>query len=276
MSTASDRSAHAFVCMTCGTQYTPSACPPVTCAICTDDRQYVGDDGQRWTTHEQLARTLHNRLERDGDLHGIGIVERFAIPQRALLLQTDAGNILWDCVSVVTPDAVDAINELGGIDMIAISHPHFYAAMVEWSDAFGGIPILTHAADAAWIARPAAQITAWVGDRHRLSPTVQLIHCPGHFPGSTVLHWSAAPNGKQVLLTGDSLHVAADRRHISVMHSVPNHIPVSAPVVSDIRDRLAGIDFDDLYGFTWGLDIIGNARHAVDVSLDRYIAAVSA
>lgn len=275
MTSTLDQAQCAFVCATCGTQYAASACPPDSCPVCTDDRQHVGYDGQQWTTHAELARTLHNRLEADGDLLGVGIVERFAIPQRALLLRTDAGNILWDCVSVVTPEAVEAIDRVGGIDMIAISHPHFYSAMVEWSDAFGGIPILTHAADASWIARPSAQITTWTGERHSLSPTVQLIHCPGHFPGSTVLHWSAAPNGKQVLLTGDSLHVAADRRHVSVMHSVPNYIPVSASIVGDIRNRLAGIDFDDLYGFTWGLNIIGDARSAVDASFDRYLAAIT-
>ena len=30
------------------------------------------------------------------------------------------------------------VNELGGIAEIAISHPHYYTSMVEWSRAFGG------------------------------------------------------------------------------------------------------------------------------------------
>ena len=69
--------------------------------------------------------------------------------------------------------------------------------------------------------------------------------------------------------------MAADRRHVTVMHSVPNFIPVGARTIADVRHRLAGIDFDDLYGFTWGLNIIGGARDAVDESLDRYLAAIS-
>ena len=263
------------LCVTCGTQYADSHLPPASCRVCTDDRQHVGRDGQRWTTHDELAVTLHNRIEPDGDLIGVGVVEAFAIPQRALLLRTDAGNVLWDCISVVTAAAVDEITRLGGIDMIAVSHPHFYSSMVEWSDAFGGVPVFTHAADRDWISRPSPHLTTWTGDRHRLSDTVTLIHTPGHFPGSSVLHWTAAPHGKRVLLTGDSLHVAADRRHVSVMHSVPNFIPVGAHVIGDIRDRLAGVDFDDVYGFTWGLDIIGDARRAVDESFDRYLAAVA-
>jgi hypothetical protein len=264
----------ACICVTCGTQYASTPHPPRDCPVCLDDRQHLGRAGQQWTTHDDLAATLHNRIELDGDLLGIGIAESFAIPQRALLLQTDRGNILWDCVSVITPDAIDAINELGGIDLIAISHPHFYSSMIEWSNAFGTAPILLHNADCDWIRRDGPQITTWTGDRHRLSPTVELIHCPGHFPGSTVLHWTAAPKGRTVLLTGDSLHVAADHRHVSVMHSVPNYIPVSANVINDIHQRLEDLEFDDVYGFTWGLNIIGQARQAVDQSLHRYLAAI--
>lgn len=263
------------VCATCGTQYADAAQPPDSCRVCTDDRQHVGRDGQRWTTHEALAASLHHRIEHDGDFIGVGLVEPFAIPQRALLVPagSGAGNIMWDCISVVNADAVARIEQLGGIDLIAISHPHFYSAMVEWSDAFGGVPILVHAADGDWIPRPSPNIVTWDGDRHQLSDSVTLIHSPGHFPGSTVLHCDA-PNGRTALLTGDSLHVAADRRYVSVMHSVPNYIPVAAPVIDDIRRRLADLDFDDVYGFTWGLNIIGGARTAVDESFDRYLAAI--
>lgn len=263
-------------CVTCGTQYAPSPAPPPSCPICVDDRQHVGWDGQRWTTHDELARTLHNRIEADGDLLGVGVVERFAIPQRALLVPTPEGNVLWDCVGVVTAEAVERLSAEGGIDAIAISHPHFYSAMVEWSDAFGGIPIHLHAADRAWLTRPSPQIRWWSGDHLDLAPAVRLLHLPGHFPGSTALHWTAAPGGRSALLTGDSVHVAADRRHVTVMHSVPNFLPVGPTVIRDLQARLAGIEVDDVYGFTWGLNIIGGARAAIDESLDRYLAAITA
>jgi hypothetical protein len=263
-----------FVCTTCATQYARADRPPVTCRICTDDRQHVGWEGQSWTTHDELARTLHQRIEPDGDLLGIGVVERFAIPQRALLVPTDVGNVLWDCVGVVTRTAIETIERLGGIDLIAISHPHFYSAMVEWSDAFGGVPILVHEADRGWIGRPSPAIACWHGDDHALSPTVRLLHLPGHFPGSSALHWTAAPGNRRVLLSGDSLHVAGDRRHVSVMHSVPNFVPVGPGVIHDLRARMDGIAIDDVYGFTWGLNIIGGARAAIDDSFDRYLAAI--
>jgi glyoxylase-like metal-dependent hydrolase (beta-lactamase superfamily II) len=263
------------ICTTCGTQHAAPTSPPNGCRVCLDDRQYVGRDGQQWTTHDELLARLHQRIELDVDLLGIGVVESFAIPQRALFIRSDAGNVMWDCVALVTPEAVQTLTEQGGVDAIAISHPHFYSSMVEWSQALGDVPIHVHAADAPWIARPSLNIRTWSGDELALTSEARLVHCPGHFPGSTVLHWTP-PTGRSVLLAGDSLHVAADRRHVSVMHSVPNHVPVGPGVIRDIRRRLAGLSFDDLYGFTWGLNVIGDARRAVDESLDRYLSAITA
>lgn len=263
-----------FLCHGCGTQYDDGPAPPPACAICTDDRQYVEWAGQSWITHDQLAADHTVRLEQDGDLLGVGVAPSFAIPQRALHVATDAGTILWDCTSLVTAAAVEALRARGGIDRIVISHPHFYSSMVEWSDAFGGVPILLHAADRAWVQRTSSHVTFWEGDRLALSPTVTLYHCPGHFPGSTLLHWAAGPGGRRVVLAGDTLHVAQDRRHVAFVHSVPNHVPMHPDLVVGIRRRLDGVDFDDLYGFTWGLNIIGGARDAVDRSFARHLAAV--
>jgi hypothetical protein len=264
----------AFVCVTCGTQHAPTVVPPTQCRICTDDRQHVADGGQQWTTLEELARSHHVRIERDGGFVGIGIREPFGIPQRALLVPSSAGTIMWDCTSLVTADAVEAITRLGEVSLIAISHPHFYASMVDWSDALGGIPILIHQADADWVMRPSRNLHSWTGDSLRIADDAVLMHLPGHFPGSAVLHHNTAA-GQGVMFAGDSLHVTADRHHVTVMHSVPNYMPVGPSVIRDIQHRLANIDFEQLYGFTWGLNISANARHAVDDSLNRYLAAIT-
>ena len=36
---------------------------------------------------------------------------------------------------------------MGGLKGIAISHPHYYTTMVDWSRAFGDIPVHLHEAD---------------------------------------------------------------------------------------------------------------------------------
>lgn len=87
-----------FICTTCGTQYANTDQPPVECKICTDERQYVGWQGQQWTTLEALRQSHRNvvRLEEFG-LYGIGMELSFAIGQRALLVTHPDGNILWAC-----------------------------------------------------------------------------------------------------------------------------------------------------------------------------------
>ena len=88
----------------------------------------------------------------------------FAIDQRAFLIPTREENILWESLSVVTDEAVEAIRARGGLDRIVVSHPHFYSSMVEWSEAFGGVPITLHEADREWVQRPHPSIEFWSGD----------------------------------------------------------------------------------------------------------------
>src|SRR5690606_8475781 len=154
-----------FVCVTCGTQFADAAREPDRCPVCEDERQYVGHDGQQWTTLETLRATHRNRVEPEAEgLLGIGTEPGFAIGQRALLVHSPGGNLLWDCITLVDDEAVARVREAGGIRAIAISHPHYYSGMVEWSRVFGDVPILLHAADRQWVMRDSPAIDYWEGD----------------------------------------------------------------------------------------------------------------
>ncbi len=264
------------ICETCGTQYDAHGASRERCAICADERQYVGWAGQRWTTLETLASTHAVRIESDHGLPGIGVSPAFAIDQRALLLLTERLGIMWECVSLVTRDAVDRIRSMGGVDLIVISHPHFYSSMVEWSDALGGVPVLLHEADRQWIGRGSGRIQLWSGDELELSKGVTLIRCGGQFAGSTALHWQDERRRAGALFPGDALQVVADRRHVTFMYSYPNYIPLHPQAVLNMRARLAKFQFSDVFGYTWGRNIIGEGRAGVDRSFERYLRAVGA
>jgi hypothetical protein len=63
--------------------------PPLHCLICEDERQYVNPNGQTWTALGELARGHHNLMKSlETGLTGIGTEPKFAIGQRALLVQT--------------------------------------------------------------------------------------------------------------------------------------------------------------------------------------------
>ena len=188
-----------------------------------DHRQYVGWSGQQWTTMAEMrAAGYRNEIrEEEPRLTGVGIVPTFSIGQRALLVQTDQGNILFDCISYLDDTTVRMIKSLGGIQGICLSHPHFYDSMVTWSHAFGDAPIYVPEADKEHVMRPDPVIRYWDGRPLELLPGVTLIQCGGHFPGSALLHWADGADGKGALLVGDTITVVMDRRHVSFMTSYP-------------------------------------------------------
>lgn len=266
-----------YICTTCGTQYAPSAHPPSSCAICEDERQYVNPTGQQWTTLEKIQQSHRAVLKKkEAHLYGIGSTPSFGIGQRALLLTTPEGNLLWDCIAPVDDTLVDLINALGGLDAIAISHPHYYTTMVEWSRLFGHTPVYLHEKDRKWAQRESDVIHYWNGTSHKLFGDLTLYNPGGHFEGGAVLHWPDGANGKGALLTGDILQVVPDLKHVSFMYSYPNQIPLGAPTIKKMMKVLAHVDYDRIYGAWWNRNIPTGAKQAVRNSAERYLAAIQA
>ena len=268
----------AFICKTCGVQHAPSDDPPDLCLICNDERQYVGWFGQQWITlAEMQAAGYRNRfreVEDEPGLWSIDTLPRFAIGQRALLVQTPAGNFLWDSISYLDDETVQRINDLGGLHAISASHPHFYGAMIEWSHAFGGVPVYVPRADEEWVARPDPAVRLYEGSREPL-PGLTLVQCGGHFDGSAVLHWPAGAGGRGALLTGDSISVVADRRWVTFMRSYPNYIPLSPSSVQGVVEAIRPYEFDRVYGGWWQNDVMSGGKNAVERSAERYLQRIS-
>jgi glyoxylase-like metal-dependent hydrolase (beta-lactamase superfamily II) len=265
----------AFICETCGTQYAPTVRPPERCAICDDERQYVGWSGQRWTTLDRLTRDHQPDVrEEEPSLLGIGMKPSFAIGQRALLLRSPDGNVLWDCIPMLDDRLIETVSRFGGISAIAISHPHYYSSMVEWSEAFDA-PVYLHRADREWVMRPDQQLALWDGERRELMPGITLQRLGGHFRGGTVLHWAAGAGGRGALLSGDIVQVVSDRRWVSFMRSYPNLIPLPAIEIRQIIAALAPYSFERVYGAWYGRVVAQDGKGAVQRSATRYIRALS-
>ena len=264
-----------YICKTCGAQYAASEGPPAKCIICEDERQYIGWNGQQWTTlAEMRAAGYHNEIrELEPNLFGIGTQPSFAIAQIAILVRTPHGNMLWDCISFIDQDTAGKINELGGIQAISVSHPHFYSSMAEWSHAFDDAPIYLPEADKEWVVRPDPVIRFWEGVQ-QVFTGVTLIQCGGHFEGSAVLHWKEGAGGYGVLLVGDTMGVAQDRRHLSFMRSYPNLIPLPASAIQRIVEAVEPYQFDRIYSAWRERKISEGAKEAVRRSAEPYIRQI--
>ncbi len=261
----------AFICETCGVQHADGSSPPAQCAICEDERQYLGPQGQRWTTLDRLRASHENIIvEVEPDLFRIGTTPEFAIGQHAFLVRTASGNVLWDCISLIDDATEEHLRDLGGITAIAISHPHFYASCVEWSRSFDA-PIFLPEADRPFMMRPDPAVTHYDHSPDILVRGVRVVQVGGHFRGSAILHWSEGADGEGVVLSGDSIAVAADRSSVTFMYSYPNTIPLPAADVRGLTDRVTALAFDRLYA-AWPDDVIrSDARAVVRRSAERYI-----
>ena len=135
-------------------------------------RQYVPPTGQQWTSlvsESTLQVNEFNTDPHDSRIHYIttkpiqpsstrmpaGLSDstttrkQLGIGERAILLQTDAGNVLWDLVAWIDDATVDFVKEKGGLKAIVVSHPHFYTTHLEWARVFG-CPIYLCEADKEW------------------------------------------------------------------------------------------------------------------------------
>lgn len=267
---------NAPICATCGTQFSPES-EPETCPICMDQRQYIGHDGQLWTSIAELrADGNRNELrELEPGLVGIGTKPSFAIGQRALLIRTEVGNVLWDAISLLDEATITAIDTLGGVRAIAVSHPHYHSSMVSWSKAFGNAPIYLHEHVRPWVMRQHPNIHYWSGASFPLLAGCTLHNTGGHFSGYQVLHWPDGAGGKGALFSGDLPTVAADRRWVSFMYSYPNYIPLGAAEVQRIIEVLDPLDYDRIYGAWWDRIVAADAQDVVRRSAQRYLQAIA-
>ncbi len=266
-----------YVCVTCGVQYPESEGPPAGCVICEDDRQYVGRGGQEWTTLAEVRAGHRNRFEElDPGIWTIISEPKFGIGQQAHLVQTAQGNVLADCISLIDDETIARINDLGGLAAIALSHPHYYSTQLEWSRAFGGIPVYIHEDDREWVVEPGDEITFWSGETLEILPGsgITLVRCGGHFEGASVLHWADGLDGDGAMFVGDTIQVVADQRWVSFMYSYPNQVPLNATAIRRIVDSVEPFPARRLYGAFGGV-VKEDGSGAIRRSAERYIKAIT-
>jgi glyoxylase-like metal-dependent hydrolase (beta-lactamase superfamily II) len=265
-----------YICVTCGTQYPPSDAPPGSCPICEDERQYVPADGQKWTTMEELSASGRFRNTFQPVAEGITAIVQttgVGIGQRAHLVETPHGNVLWDLVVWHDDETIAEIKRRGGVVALTISHPHFFTTMGEWAAALDA-PIRLHRDNEPFVMYPHPAIEYIDDEALEIVPGVTLIRCGGHFPGSSVLHWAGAHGGRGALLTGDTIFPVADPRWVTFMYSYPNDIPLNTTAVRRIVAAVEPYEFDALYG-SFGGTVRPGAKGAVRRSAERYVRHIS-
>jgi hypothetical protein len=184
-----------LVCVACGTQFPTSDRNTLkTCFICDDPRQYIPPPQQSFTTLADIRSKHKNTFTafpNNPSFISITTTPKLAIGQRAILVKTPAGNIIWDCLTLLDEETIAEIkNKHGGLHGIVISHPHYYSTHVEWADAFD-CPVYLAVEDKQWVARTSGrqvfldaekiETDIKIGD---VETGIKVIKLGGHFAGS--------------------------------------------------------------------------------------------
>jgi hypothetical protein len=184
-----------LVCVACGTQFPTSDRTALkACFICDDPRQYIPPPQQSFTTLADIRSKHKNTftaLPNNPSLISITTNPKLAIGQRAILIKTPAGNILWDCLTLLDEETIAEIKKKhGGLHGIVISHPHYYSTHVEWAEAFG-CPVYLAVEDRQWVARTSDRQVFLDAEKIEnaieiggVDTGIKLIKLGGHFPGS--------------------------------------------------------------------------------------------
>ncbi|EFY95756.1 metallo-beta-lactamase family protein [Metarhizium robertsii] len=261
-----------LICTACGTQFTSSDRSVVkTCHICDDPRQYVPPSGQSFTTHDEVAKKHRNEFTTyagDERLVSITTTPKFAIGQRAILIRTPRGNILWDCLTLLDPETINHINQLGGLKAIVISHPHYYSTHVQWGQAFN-CPVYIASEDKVWTTMDSGHQVLVDHVETKIQDTGAVaIKLGGHFPGSLVLLFDGrlfiadtlmttpAGMGKwEVDGTGAARAKPPGLNSFSFLWSIPNYIPLSVEELARMWGILKRYEFKSTHGAFLPMDI---------------------
>jgi hypothetical protein len=259
-----------WICATCGVETADLAVAPTTCEICADERQWVPESGQAWTTLAELAAagTTTNWFEVEPGLYGVTATPKVGIGQQTMVVATSAGVVVFDPLGFVDEAAVARVRALGPVLAVAASHPHMYGCQTEWADALDA-PVVLNGHDREWCRR--TERVTFFDERHDLGPDLTLHRVGGHFRGQTVAEWRSGNDGRGVLLAGDAVFPNPDRRTVSFLRSYPNRLPLSGAVVQRTAGQLDGLHFDRLYN-NFGAVVPVDARAVVRYSADRHAA----
>lgn len=253
----------------------------------SDDRQYPCPTGQAYTSPRELAGKTSFELvpePEDERIIRVKLEPPVAIGQTPFILLTAQGVVVWDCCGFVSVDLMRRIQQqspTGKVLAIFISHPHFFGTSLTWAKLLD-CKVFISKPDRLWYQRglesapPHPDIAARKNfvvevdqDTFTLPhlPSITLVRCGGHFPGSNVLHWDRDADAPEkqaqrgaAVLCADTFMVMPDRKRFTFAYSFPNNIPLPPHHVERIWTQMRSFNWSATYGGWPGRHILTDSR----------------
>ena len=260
-----------YACANCGHWQRYFSVPP-DCPVCSDVRNDLPADGWDFWTPERLAPTLrfHWREAIPG-VWEFWSTPRFGLDSHGWLLTFPDGNVAFEAAPAYDAAQLAQIEALGGIRVLAASHPHGYGALYQLQDRFQP-ELMIQKDDLQWT--KAMRVTLPYDEVQEIRPGLTLHHTGGHYGGHAVLHDA----GRRALFAGDALKIDFDAdghaARISCHKAYHKQIPLSRDEARRYRDVIGALDFTSVFTpFEYATGITTAAAVAL---LDEVIAHPSA
>ena len=233
-----------FACANCG--FWQLHFDPPDCPVCTDVRNDLPADGWTFLPESEVSRSHDGTFkEVTGGLWAFTTTPALGLGGTGWLLvrpKEEGGNIAFEAAPYYSKAMLAQIDALGGIDILAASHPHGYGALFQLQRRFEPNVLAIHKDDLNYT--KAFRVTAPFDDRLELAPGYTLHHVGGHYAGQAALH--DAP-GKR-LFCGDMFKIDQDEEgrstHVSSHKAFHKDIPLTHDELTRYREVVASLDFE--------------------------------
>lgn len=233
-----------YACANCGHWQKYFAVPP-DCPICSDVRNDLPPDGWDFRTPEQLGPTLrYHWREAIPGVWEFWSTPRFGLDSHGWLLTYPDGNVAFEAAPIYDGAQLRRIEELGGIRVLAASHPHGYGALHQLQDHFQP-ELMIQKDDLQWT--KAMRVTLPYDETQEIRPGLTLYHTGGHYGGHAVLHDAE----RRALFAGDALKIDFDAdgsaARISCHKAYHKQIPLSRDEARRYREVMGRLDFTSVF-----------------------------
>lgn len=235
-----------FTCTNCGYWQHYFAAPP-DCPVCSDVRNALPENGWEFVSaDEMLEREKRGEVrcvwrEIDEGIWMFSNETPLGIGSSGYLIERETGNIAFESPGWWTQNAIEFIDQLGGLRFISSSHPHGFGAIYQLQENFPDATVAFQR-DAVQFTKALA-VNLVFDDVLAIDEAATLYHVGGHYEGQSVLHY--AP--RKILFCGDALKFDLDERGetvgISCHKAFHKQIPLSKKEIENYLRVIGSLDF---------------------------------
>jgi hypothetical protein len=174
---------------------------PVYCQNCMDVRNALPNEDFTYLHIDDAKGKFHTKWQEVLP----GFWEFWTEPQLGLgshgwLIQRDEGNIAFEAAPYYDEASRQKLESLGGIKILAASHPHGYGALWQLQEFFDP-ELIIHKDDLQHT--KAFRVNHPIDDRYAIDDHRQMLRLGGHYEGQTALH----DGEHDILFLGDALKI---------------------------------------------------------------------